>query len=266
MKKRVVNWTWEDPDSQDAFAQLVGFPDQQQTMTQVDQIEALMRLKPAAAILDVGCGTGRQAIELARRGYTVTGIDVARRYLEQAKEAAARQGVRVAFRLQRGSELSDEASFDLALAFWHTLGFMSDSEIGKHFQGISRALKPLGRLLLVLADPKLVPGATTEHTNEWTENEGRFILTERHFEDGTRYERCIVLDTVKEEIVEYHEMHRAFSLTDVQKMLQRAGFGPARCLRDLEGHPATPEEFGVFICAAGGSVSDGLPLPTGNMA
>jgi SAM-dependent methyltransferase len=42
----------------------------------------------AGAVLDAGCGTGRVAIELARRGYTTVGIDVDRALLELARAKA----------------------------------------------------------------------------------------------------------------------------------------------------------------------------------
>jgi SAM-dependent methyltransferase len=248
MKRRVVNWAWEDPDSQAAFADLVGFPDREETSAQVDQIEALLELRPPLVILDIGCGTGRHAIELARRGYAVTGIDVAHTYLAQAKEEAAHQGVDVHFRLQRGTDLSERAAYDLVLAFWHTLGFMSDDEIVEHLGSIRRTLKATGRLLLVLADPKLVPGTRPQPTTDWNETNSKFVLTKTHFEKDIRHERCIVIDTAKDEMVEYHEAHRAFSLVDIQEALQLAGYSPIACLRDLEGGPATPDEFGVFLC------------------
>jgi 2-polyprenyl-3-methyl-5-hydroxy-6-metoxy-1,4-benzoquinol methylase len=73
----------------------------------VDRIEALLGLVSPLDVLDVGCGTGRHAIEMARRGYRVVGIGVAKRYLGQAREAARKAGAAVDFRLQRGSELPE---------------------------------------------------------------------------------------------------------------------------------------------------------------
>lgn len=46
------------------------------TAEEVDFVIDELRLKPGAAILDVGCGTGRHAVALARKGYSVTGIDL----------------------------------------------------------------------------------------------------------------------------------------------------------------------------------------------
>ncbi len=46
------------------------------TCAEVDFLVNVMELELGASVLDVGCGTGRHSIELARRGYKVTGVDM----------------------------------------------------------------------------------------------------------------------------------------------------------------------------------------------
>ena len=66
--------------------------------------------------LDVGCGTGDNAIALARRGFEVSAIDVAERALARAREKADRAGLAVEFRLADVTRLDDgEGSFDLIM-------------------------------------------------------------------------------------------------------------------------------------------------------
>jgi hypothetical protein len=125
---------------------------------------------------------------------------------------------------------------------------MDDDEIDRHFRCILRGLKPAGRLLLVLADPKVVPGAALEPTLIWEERGAQFVLTRRAMEGRCRVERCVVIDTERDELVEYHERHRAFSLVDMQRILGAAGFTQVCALKDLSGAPATAAEFGVFVC------------------
>ena len=55
------------------------------TVAEVDFLLSLYPLKPGANILDVGCGTGRHSIELAKRGFKVTGLDLSEKMLEVAK-------------------------------------------------------------------------------------------------------------------------------------------------------------------------------------
>jgi len=63
--------------------------------------------------LDVGCGTGDNAIELARRGFEVTAIDLAERPLVQAREKAHAAGLPVGLRRADITRFDDQAPFDL---------------------------------------------------------------------------------------------------------------------------------------------------------
>lgn len=63
------------------------------TRFEVDFLIEVLDLLPGSHILDVGCGTGRHAVELVQRGYRVTGIDLSQGMLEEALKAAAQAGV-----------------------------------------------------------------------------------------------------------------------------------------------------------------------------
>lgn len=63
------------------------------TVGEVDFVVGELALPPGARILDVGCGTGRHSVELARRGYRVTGVDQSQGMLDQAAAAAREAGV-----------------------------------------------------------------------------------------------------------------------------------------------------------------------------
>jgi len=251
MKRRIVNFTWEDEDAQACFAEWCPFPDAQASAQDVDRIEALLHLAPPLDVLDVGCGTGRHAIEMARRGYRVVGIDVAKRYLDQARQAARKAGVAVEFHDQRGSELPDREAFDFAMAYWHTIGFMADEEIRRHFAAIRAALRPGGTFLYVFQGPRLIPGQESEDATPvrtWQERNGKFILTEKCFQEGYRNEHCVVIDTQAGEIIEYRERQRAMAYAEVLGYLRAAGFASVEAYKDFDRQPAGAADFQVFIC------------------
>lgn len=65
------------------------------TTTEVQFLLDLFQLPEGASILDLGCGTGRHAIELAKRGFRVTGVDLSSGMLDQARKTAEAAGVSV---------------------------------------------------------------------------------------------------------------------------------------------------------------------------
>ena len=84
----------------------------QGTSGECDFIEREIGRNKNARILDVGCGTGRHSIELAKRGYTVTGVDLSESQLHRAKTKATEQKVDVDFR---------KADADLSLSMKNTI-------------------------------------------------------------------------------------------------------------------------------------------------
>jgi len=59
------------------------------TLGEVDFLEKELNYDKTNSILDIGCGTGRHAIELAKRGYSVTGVDLSASQLERAGDSSA---------------------------------------------------------------------------------------------------------------------------------------------------------------------------------
>ena len=87
----------------------------QGTLQEVGFIEKEIRKNKRVRILDVGCGTGRHAIELARRGYDVTGLDLSPSQLERAKEKARAAGVKVRFVRKDARDFDFQGRFGLVI-------------------------------------------------------------------------------------------------------------------------------------------------------
>src|SRR2546430_5113606 len=87
----VADWwhTWFGPES----LALCDYTLRERTPVEIDRLEALLRLRPPLRILDLPCGQGRHAIELARRAYDVTGVDLSPYLIGVAKARAGASGV-----------------------------------------------------------------------------------------------------------------------------------------------------------------------------
>jgi SAM-dependent methyltransferase len=110
-------------------------------------VEALA-LPAGARILDVGCGPGRHAVALARRGYAVTGVDVSPRFLAIAAERARRAGVPAAFFEVDARVMPFDDEFDAVISLCQGgFGLMGDDD-GLVLKRIAEATKAGGTVLL----------------------------------------------------------------------------------------------------------------------
>jgi len=87
----------------------------QGTAGECDFIEKETGYDKSVRILDIGCGTGRHSIELAARGYRVTGVDLSDSMLARAREKAAERNVRVDFLRKDARSLSFDREFGLVM-------------------------------------------------------------------------------------------------------------------------------------------------------
>lgn len=89
----------------------------QGTPGEVDFVERELGFDRNKRILDIACGTGRHAVELAKRGYPVVGFDLSEGQLRSARAKAEAAGVAVDFQRRDATEPHFHAEFDAALMF-----------------------------------------------------------------------------------------------------------------------------------------------------
>jgi ubiquinone/menaquinone biosynthesis C-methylase UbiE len=119
------------------------------TIGEVDFLEKELDYDKTKTILDIGCGTGRHAIELTKRGYNVTGIDLSPSQLERAREKASTAGVQIRFIKHNACNLPFKEEFDFAIMLCEG-GFSlqeTDELNFKILEGAARALRSPGKFI-----------------------------------------------------------------------------------------------------------------------
>jgi len=121
----------------------------QGTIGECDFIEKEIGHDKATRILDIGCGTGRHSIELAKRGYTVVGIDLSESLLTRAKEKASERKLQIVFQKHDARNLPFLHEFDLIIMICEgAFPLMETDEMNfQILQNAANALRPKGKLI-----------------------------------------------------------------------------------------------------------------------
>ena len=189
------------------------------TLTDVDFLEKTFDAKPGARLLDVPCGNGRHSIELARRGYRITGIDLSQEFL-----AAARAELDADWRFGDMRALELEASaFDGAFCFGNSFGYLDYEGVGAFLSSMAGALKPGAKLVIetgVCAE-SILP---TLVAKRWHRFGDLFIVSENRY-DAAASRLDIDYTFIHEGKIETRPAASyVFTVAEMGRMLESAGF------------------------------------------
>jgi SAM-dependent methyltransferase len=126
------------------------------TVHEVDFLLDELLIPPGGAVHDVGCGTGRHAIELAKRGYVVTGLDLSSEMLSRAADKAKAENLHVEWVRSNATQFTFPGRYDAAICLCEgAFGLLgrSDDPIDQPISilcNISRSLKPQAKALFTV--------------------------------------------------------------------------------------------------------------------
>jgi len=218
----------------------------QNTSAEVDFLVEELGVSPGDSILDVGCGTGRHAVELARRGFRVTGLDLSAGMLERAREAARTADVQVHWIRADAADFSLPKGFDAAVCLCEgAFGLLSEAD------------DPIGQPLSILRNvaESLRPGArfvlTALNGAAMLRRYGKRDIAEGRFDPRTMVESSSM--SPGEGLPEIAVRERGFVPTELELMCRIAGLPVLSIWGGTAGgwerKPLDPDEIEMMVVA-----------------
>jgi SAM-dependent methyltransferase len=229
-----------------------------ETPAQVEAIEKLLHLRKGARILDVACGAGRHTIGLAKRGYRVTGFDLSRPLLAEARKAARRAGVKATFVEGDMRRLRFTNAFDAAISMFTSFGYFDRADEDRDvLRGIARALKSRGKFLMELFNRDSLV-ASLPNQSWQARGDGTVVLEDASFDllRGRFETRQVVIDGKGTR--EFTASVRAYTLAELKEMLDSAGLFVHRVLGGLDLSPYTARSRRMVLYAVKGLEPEGI--------
>ncbi len=221
----------------------------EQAPQEVDQLLALVGPPPGAAVLDLPCGRGRHALELARRGFAVTGVDRTAAFLEAARRQSTQENLQVEWVQSDMRDFQRPESFDLAINMYTSFGYFDDPGDDRRVAAnFFTALRPGGRFVMELMGREVV--ACGFQPRSWHELEdGTLWLEERTLVDHWRSirNRWILIRGGKRS--EFEFTLRTYAASELLDLLRATGFTDAVAYGSLEGIPYDQDAKRLVVVA-----------------
>ncbi len=215
---------------------------------EVDCLLERLVIEPGARVLDLCCGPGRHSLELARRGFRVTGVDRTERYLERARQVAEEEGLAIEFVQADMREFRRPASFDAATNLFTAFGYFADpAEDRRVVENLYASLCPGGKLLMDLMGKERLARIFRER--DWHRIEGGYFLEERQLSQSWGWidNRWILVRDGA--VTEFAVSHRLYSAAELVRLLEECGFADCEVFGSLGGRPYDHEAERLVVVA-----------------
>lgn len=205
-----------------------------QTSAEVDFLEKQFGRK--GRVLDVPCGFGRHSLELARRGYKATGVDLSVEYVAEAREAARRANLKAMFVVGDMRRLRLDGPFDFAFCFGNSFGYLEFADMVAFVRGVSSTLKPGGRFVIEtgMAAESLLHSLKER---EWYQvDDILFAIENRYQADASCLEtEATFVRNGKTEVRKW--WHWVYTVGEIRRLLGQAGLEICGLFSGTDGQP-----------------------------
>jgi SAM-dependent methyltransferase len=227
-KNMSKNMKWHEDETFWRETLPILFPESrlEEAEAEVEQLLELTGISGGVKILDLCCGIGRHSLELARRGFRVTGVDRTRAYLDLAAAAAEREGLRMELVREDMRSFRRDGSYDAAINLFTSFGYFEDPrDDRKVLDNLYASLRPDGVLVMQLMSKEVM--ARIFRPRDWYEQGGILVLEERKV--------CASWSWIESRWTLISD--RVYAASELTGLLGACGFREAAAYGDFRGSP-----------------------------
>jgi 2-polyprenyl-3-methyl-5-hydroxy-6-metoxy-1,4-benzoquinol methylase len=194
------------------------------TEREAESVVRLLDVPLGAAILDVPCGGGRLSMALARRGYSVTGVDWSLEFLNHARSGDGDR--RVTWEQRDMRDLPWRGQFDGAFCLGNSFGYLDDAGNVAFLQAVAAALKPGARFVL---ETPMVLENMLEHVKDraWWKVGNIYLLVSNRYDQAQQRLEIEYTFVSNGRIDVRSGSHRAYTYRELVQLIEAAGFAVA---------------------------------------
>ena len=227
------------------------------TLGECDFIEREIGYNKSSRILDIGCGTGRHSIELSKRGYDITGVDLSDSMLARAREKASAHGLTINFLKHDARDLPFTDEFDLVIMLCEgAFSLMETDEMNYEIlKNAAKSLKKRGKFIFTTLNGLFPLYHSVEEFHASTSEKGNATYRSNSFDLMTFRERGITEleddDGNKKELVSDERYYVPSEITWLLKSLgyDKIGIFGAKLGAFSRTDKLTTEDFEMLVVA-----------------
>lgn len=200
-----------------------GIVPEEHTDAEVDLIITELQVKTGEMLLDIPCGNGRHAVQLAEHGYDVTAVDISAEFIERAQLRATAHGVNINFVCTDMAEFALQKPARGAYCLGNSFGYLEYDRLQAYLRNVAESLQPGGRFLIdATSSAECLLPSFQDH--DWYEMDNMKMLLENSYDPvaGAMETRYVFIKD-GEQVAERTSLHRIYTAAEIRRMLQQAG-------------------------------------------
>lgn len=205
-------------------------------------------------VLDLGCGTGKMTLELASRGYDMTGIDISAEMLDIAREQAEIGGYDILWLSQDMREFELYGTVDSAVSCLDCINHLTKpSDVKKTFELMHNYLIPDGIFVFDINGEAKFENIYADRSYVM-EEDGGVCIWQNYYDKKTKL--CDFYITLFEECsdgryerYDDEQRERMYTVSEMRKMLLASGFEFIGAYSDFDFNEATDNSERIYIAA-----------------